>query len=389
MFGFRKISRSYLFNEIIHKLETNIEKYKITTLASIEHKGIITDALSWLLHQQDAGGYWGNENHTFTALALIVLKRWEQVEINSFTKAQITQKVQTAINWLKTCFTNGWGIYPQIWIRSLALYSIDIWQYFDDDCSEELTKLMKETTDSISTDNAHHYSRLLILLDSQHLDGYINQINPSYIDFILSMKELNTYSHYFLSEIIIGYKAMRLSNSEECDKKINDIIVYLENSIGKSIIDSWSFVPYCASIIALGQEERETAKEILKDNYFKMFRSGGQRADGSFYSDIAKTCWALLALHQIREVQRISLPSFVFHKEFRIFREAYKENLKIMKYKVFESYILILLIILTLIVWYNLNIKYPNQSNIIAWICIPILTFWLGRIAMIIKKYII
>ena len=383
MFGFNKQSRSFSIDD----LETEIEKYKITTLTSVEYKEVITKALSWLLNQQNPNGSWGNENQTFTALALIVLKRWEQIEISPYTSLQIKEKCELAVKWFKECFNKGWGTYPQIWIRSLALYSVGLWQNFDDACNNELNRLIKETTDSLSTDNAHHYSRLLILFNSQNLSDYKNQIAPSYSEFILSMTELNNYSQYYLSEIILGYKALKLKTSEECENRINNIIDYLEKSIEKFIVDSWSFVPYCATIIALGQEEREKSITILKDNYFKIFRSGGQRVDGSFYSDIAKTCWALLALNQIREVHTIRMPSFKFHEQFKKFRKQHVKKQKEIRNKIFESFILFFLIVLVLIVWYILDTKPDSPKNLIAWISAGISMLLLGRISILIKYF--
>ena len=339
------------------------------------------------MDQQNTTGCWGNENQTFTALALIVLKKWKQIEISSYSRKDIEDKCKLAVMWFKECFRKGWGAYPHIWIRSLALYSVSLWQDFDSDCNEELNKLIKETTDSISTDNAHHYSRLLILLDSQKLTEHKTLIAPHYFEFILSMTELNYYSQYYLSEIILGYKALNLKTSDECERRINDIIEYLEKSVGKFIVDSWSFVPYCATIIALGQEERENSRIILKDNYFKIFRSGGRRSDGSFYSDIAKTCWALLALNQIREVQRISMPSFVFHKELKNFREQNTKKLKEIRKRIFECLILIPLTVIVLLIWYILDSKSGYPSNLIAWVSVGLLSLLIGRVSILIQHF--
>lgn len=372
------------------KLQKAIERHRIETLANVEHKDIIVSGLKWLINSQNSEGFWGDHNQTGTSLSILVLKLWSQTALPEFSQDDACKCIKLGVKWLQQCFSDTKNTFPKIWMRSLSLSVINNCGYWDSFFDEELKKLIADANQgsiSITFENAHHYAKLMILLKNLQKVDELNIIGEKFSEFILTMEKPEIYSEYFLGEILQGYMALE-RRSETLKEKTDEIIKHIELFVKTAIIDSWSFVPYCSSLIALGDQEREGAKSLIANRYFKIFREGGRGEDGSFYYDVHKTCWALLALNRIREVHRISMPLYFFRENFinaeRNF-QALIEKLRVLIVKLIlfmSAYIIIIL------VWLKIDIVKGFPLNLLAFVLGGISLLVGGKLFYLIRKLV-
>lgn len=367
------------------------ERHTIVTLANVEHKETIHRALDWLIQQQHDRGYWGEQNETATSLSMVALHSWSQASLPGFSVQESNDCTKAGAEWLKERFRQGWGSFPKIWIRSVALCAVNVCGYWDMDFETEVSKLLsaaKRTEAAITDENAHHYARLLVLLRRLERSGDIDEIAPRFAEYVVSMNNFSAYSAYYLNEILQGCRAADWSQHNCLNRRPEAIVTNLQEYVKGTVVDSWSFVPYCSSLIALGDEESATSKSLLRDSYFKIFREGGRRVDGSFYSDIPKTCWALMALQRLREVHRLTMPLHTFHGILEETESTIVENIHSIRRDAALLIVYVLLSLILLVFWTKLDMIDWVPRNVLAWFLGALSVVILGKLSAVIRRFV-
>lgn len=359
------------FSKLSQVLQTELENYEVVTLANVEHKDTIISGLEWLLQHRNTEGFWGERNLTSTSMAIMVLQSWSNISLADCSTEMINERCRQSVQWIRSCFESGWGQFPRYWIRGISLYAVHKSGLFDEFYEKEARRLFKEASANLSAidhETAHHYARIIRLLDAIGMHNERDELSTPFSEFVVSIENPAIFSPYFLGEIVMGCRSLGNSQRTSIEERVQKIIRTLESYVGTAKIDSWSFVPYCAALIALGEEEKLATSSLLRDTYFKIFRQGGRRNDGSFYSDVQKTCWALLTLQRVREVHRISLPLYTFRSRFVSHNENIKKSVKAIRFSILLGLGSTSMLLLILIAWIILDLSSPLPSNVIAWI---------------------
>lgn len=242
----------------------------------------IDDAVAWLLQTRASEGYWGYRSPAVTSLCLLAIAKWRP----GLPSLQLLSTRQWLIDQ-----SSGW-MWETLWDTAVALTALHRSDLLTPVEARAATTRLTQVNLDECLPPAHHCAQVLQFLTATGAD---NSTRLTWVEATRTALSDNS-GPYVTGQAI---QALLMCGEEPDPMSIQ--LSKLEEHVNLTPLSTSSFLDHAAALGALSLDPRRgTTTAFAVDLLF----GSAHRRDGSWYHEPWYTAWALLALHDVRHVQR-------------------------------------------------------------------------------------